>query len=85
MLDLATRRWSIYWVNSRTGRLFPPVAGGWSGDRGEFIGADDDESRPVLARFIWQRFGPDHARWEQAFSLAGREWETNWTMELRRA
>ena len=84
-LNLATQRWSIYWVNNRTGHLQPPVIGGWSGDRGEFIGIDDDEGRPVLVRFVWKRLGADHAHWEQAFSLDGLEWETNWMMDLRRA
>lgn len=84
-LDLAARRWSIYWINSLQGTLFPPVHGGWAGDRGEFHGDDMDDGRPVKARFVWQRLGPDAARWEQAFSLDGREWETNWVMEFRRS
>lgn len=84
--DLATRRWAIYWIDSRTGTLFPPVHGGWAGDRGEFFGDDVDEGRPVKVRFKWQRIGPDEARWEQAYSLDGGEcWETNWVMEFRRA
>ena len=28
--------------------------------------------------------GPDAARWQQAFSLDGKEWETNWIIEHRR-
>ncbi|MEP7297957.1 MAG: NIPSNAP family protein [Burkholderiales bacterium] len=84
-LDLSTQRWSIYWINSRTGRLEPPVQGGFSGDRGEFSGDDDDEGRPVKVRFLWERLGPDAARWSQAFSLDGHVWETNWIMEMQRA
>ena len=82
-LDRAQQRWSIYWISSTVGRLFPPVTGGVAGDRGEFYGDDTDEGRRVDVRFIWQR-GPDKAHWEQAFSLDGRGWETNWVMELRR-
>ena len=82
-LDLATRRWAIYWIDSRTGTLFPPVHGGFAGDRGEFYGDDDDEGQPVKVRFIWTR-GRDAARWEQAFSLDGERWEINWVMEFRR-
>lgn len=82
-LDLARRRWSIYWINSTVGRLFPPVVGGFDGERGEFYGEDLDEGRRVDVRFIWTR-GSERARWEQAFSLDGRAWETNWIMEFKR-
>lgn len=85
-LDLATRQWAIYWIDSRTGTLFPPVHGGWQGERGEFYGDDEDEGRAVKVRFTWLRLGDDEARWEQAFSLdGGTQWETNWVMAFRRA
>jgi hypothetical protein len=84
-LDQATKRWSIYWINSNSGRLFPPVQGGFDGDRGEFHGEDEDDGRLVQVRFIWSRQGPDAARWEQAFARDGGAWETNWVMEMRRA
>ena len=84
-LDLAAKRWSIYWINSRIGTLFPPVHGGFSGDRGEFLGDDDDDGRPVKVRFVWERLGPDTARWSQSFSLDGRAWETNWIMDMQRS
>jgi len=29
--------------------------------------------------------GPDHAHWEQAFSLDGKTWEVNWMNDLTRA
>jgi hypothetical protein len=84
-LDHATKRWSIYWINSTNGQLFPPVHGGFAGERGEFLGEDSDDGRAVRVRFIWTRLGPDAARWEQAFALEGGAWEDNWVMELRRA
>lgn len=81
---LADRQWSIHWVSSATGAMDPPVVGGFHGERGEFYGHDTDAGRPVLVRFIWTRLGPDAARWEQAFSYAGGDWETNWVMSFRR-
>jgi len=84
LFDLAKRQWSIYWISSRSGTLFPPVHGGFSGDRGEFYGEDEDGGRKVFARFVWLRQGPDAARWEQAFSHDGVEWLTNWTMQMTR-
>ena len=89
-LDLAARRWNIYWVSSRDGRVTPPVTGGWNGDRGEFQGVDEDDGRPVRVRFLWERLGPDRARWSQDFALIGADgapdgpWETNWVMAFSR-
>jgi hypothetical protein len=83
-LDLATGRWSIYWVNSTRGILEPPVHGGFSCGQGEFIGDDLDGDVPVVARFRWT-VHPDTPRWEQAFSTdGGTTWETNWVMEFER-
>ena len=43
------------------------------------------EGRPIKVRFLWIKQGPDHAHWEQAFSLDGKAWEVNWVNELTRA
>jgi hypothetical protein len=82
--DLARSQWSIWWIDSRTGTLFPPVMGGFSGNRGEFFGEDEDGGRPVKVRYVWTKLGADAARWEQAFSSDGVFWETNWIMEFTR-
>jgi hypothetical protein len=82
---LEKRRWSLYWVNSRTGELFPPVVGGFTGDHGQFYGDDTDEGRAVKVRYQWTRLGPDTSHWEQAFSLDGTKWETNWIIDHTRA
>ncbi|HZZ00563.1 MAG TPA: NIPSNAP family protein [Candidatus Baltobacteraceae bacterium] len=84
-LDVAAQRWSIHWTTNRTGNLFPPVHGGFDGDRGEFYGPDVENGVPVLARFVWSGRGTEAPRWEQAFSTdGGRAWETNWIMEFAR-
>ena len=42
--DLEKRQWSIYWVNSRNGRMdVPGQVGGFDGDVGLFYGRDTDE------------------------------------------
>jgi hypothetical protein len=77
--DVAARQWSIYWISSKTGVMFPPVVGGFQGDRGEFYGEDQDDGRPIKVRFVWTRLGAGRGRWEQAFSAAGgRTWEPKW-------
>lgn len=79
------RQWYLYWIDGKTGLLFPPVIGGFAGgDRGVFYGDDTDEGRPVKVRFLWTRFEPGVARWEQAFSLDGKQWETNWICDHTR-
>ncbi|WP_266171870.1 hypothetical protein [Dyella subtropica] len=86
VFDRAKRQWSLYWINSSTGVLFPPVVGGFTGDHGVFYGDDTDDGRPVKVRFLWTRLGPDAAHWEQAFSQdGGKHWETNWFIEHTRA
>ena len=89
-LDVTAQRWNIYWVSSRDGKLSAPVSGGWNGDRGEFLGTDEDGGKTVRARFLWERLGPDRARWSQDFAVIGADgapdgpWETNWVMEFSR-
>ncbi|WP_394829781.1 hypothetical protein [Pendulispora albinea] len=81
-----TKAWALYWANSRTGVLEPPVVGAFSGDRGTFEGRDTFEGKPIRVRFIWSRTSTDHPRWEQAFSSDdGQTWETNWVMDFSRA
>jgi hypothetical protein len=84
LFDPAARRWSIYWANSGSGLLFPPMQGGFDGDEGTFFGDDQDDSRPIKVRFRWTRLGRHAARWEQAFLADGAEWEWNWMMEFSR-
>ena len=84
--DKEKRQWSIYWVNSRNGKMdLPGQVGGFDGDVGLFYGDDVDDGRPVKVAYKWTRVGPDGARWEQAFSYDdGQTWETNWVNEHRR-
>ncbi|MEU8034689.1 hypothetical protein AB0C13_40125 [Streptomyces sp. NPDC049099] len=85
LFDRGTGQWAIHWSDSRTGRLDPPVIGGFTGDRGDFHGEDTFDGRPIRVNFTWYRLGPDSARWEQEFSAdGGRTWELNWIMDLTR-
>jgi hypothetical protein len=86
--DPATRKWSIYWADSRYPRLLldPPVIGSFSGDVGVFEGDDTHEGRPVRVRYTWSEVTSPTPHWEQAFSEDGGEtWETNWVAEFTRA
>ena len=84
--DQSSGEWSIYWADSTTGRLFPPVVGRFDNGRGDFYGDDEVEGRPIRAHFTWSDVTPESARWQQEFSADGGEtWECNWVMEFTRA
>jgi hypothetical protein len=83
LYDPSEKLWTIYWVNSRTGRLQPPVRGAWSGDECVLVGEDEHDGRRVLVRFRWSDVTEQTARWEQAYSADdGETWETNWIMDF---
>lgn len=85
MFDPDKREWSIYWVNSRTGLLQPPVYGRFAGGVGTFYGDDEHEGTPVRVRYLWSKITPTSGRWEQAYSTDDEQtWETNWIMEFTR-
>ena len=81
----AEDRWAIYWINSKDGKLQPPVYGRFENGQGVFAGDDLDDGRPVKVLFDWSGTDTDTPRWRQAFSYDdGATWETNWIMEFRR-
>ncbi|MDQ0584426.1 hypothetical protein [Streptomyces rishiriensis] len=94
LFDPGSGQWSLNWASSRSGRLFPPVIGGFGESdgnrggrpgRGEFHGDDTHDGKNVRARFVWSAVCDAAARWEQAFSLDGGEtWLTNWVMDFTR-
>jgi hypothetical protein len=86
LFDLERKEWSLYWSNSQTGVLYPPVHGTFTDGRGEFYGDDTHNDAPVRVRYVWSGTDTDTPRWEQAYSADGGEtWETNWIMEFTRA
>lgn len=83
--DPSTKKWAIYWADSRRGVLDPPVVGSFSGDTAIFEGTDTFDGRPIRVRFTWSRVTTAAPRWEQAFSAdGGKTWETNWVMDMTR-
>ena len=81
----ATGQWSIYWADSSSGELLPPVVGRFVDGVGEFYGDDQHEGQPVFVRYRWSEITTKSARWEQAFSTdQGETWETNWIMTFTR-
>ena len=85
LFDRREECWKIYWVDSSTGQLCPPVSGRFLGTLGTFSGTDTHAGQPVQVRFLWDTTDPDHPTWQQAFSSdGGASWETNWHMAFSR-
>jgi hypothetical protein len=83
--DPAHQQWSIYWVNSRDGRLQPPVMGRFVDGVGRFDGVEEIDGQTVHVRFLWTDITDTTARWRQYFSVdGGATWQENWEMLLTR-
>jgi hypothetical protein len=78
---------TIWWLDSRSPHsLDVPVIGAFENDVGAFYASDDFAGVPVRVRFLWTKINTDSPHWEQAMSTdGGVTWETNWTMEFKRA
>lgn len=78
-------QWGIWWLDSRTPKIEPPVWGGFKDGVGTFIGDDIFNGRPIKVRFRWSEITPNSAVWDQAFSPdGGATWEMNWYMQFTR-
>jgi hypothetical protein len=83
--DPAARQWSIYWANSRDGRLGTAMIGKFSNGRGEFFNQELFDGRAVYVRFVFSDVRRTSFRLEQAFSAdGGKTWEPNWIATFTR-
>lgn len=75
-----TKLWSLYWVDSNTGTMDPPVVGSFQGNVGFFYCKDTFRDKPILVMFKWDKTDKDNPVWSQAFSPDnGVTWEMNMT------
>jgi hypothetical protein len=78
LFDRATRLWSIYWADSNSGKLDPPVVGSFENKIGHFFAKDTYRGRPIIVVFRWDVREPKLPVWSQAFSVDdGKTWEWN--------
>lgn len=88
LLDQASRLWSDYWVNAKSGALGGAgMTGGFAGGEGIFEAEELEDGQPVIARGVWDRIvaGKSH-RWYQATSRdGGASWQPSWFMDWTRA
>ena len=73
-----TRLWSIYWADSNSGSLDPPVVGSFENKVGHFFARDTYKGRNIIVVFRWDVRDPQFPIWSQAFSTdEGKTWEWN--------
>lgn len=73
-----TRLWSIYWADSSSATLDPPVVGSFENKIGHFFARDTYHGTPIVMVFRWDVRNPERPIWSQAFSTdEGKTWEWN--------
>ena len=78
-----TKLWSIYWADSNTGVLDPPVIGSFENKIGHFFTKDVHEGKEIIMAFRWDARDENNPIWSQACSLdRGVTWEWNWYMYM---
>jgi hypothetical protein len=77
--DRNSRQWRVYFANSRTGTLEPPMIGEFKDGVGTFIGLDDIGGKTVLIRNIWSDITPRSCHQTFAISVdGGNTWIPTW-------
>lgn len=80
-----TRLWSIYWSDSVTGVLDPPVVGSFENNIGHFFTKDVFKGKDIIMVFRWDIRDKENPVWSQAYSDdKGKTWEWNWYMFMSR-
>lgn len=80
-----TRQWSLYWANSKDGKLVVPQVGQFEDGRGEFYAQDTLNGKSIFIRFVWTNTSTSSPHFEQSFSDdGGKTWEANWITDSTR-
>ncbi|MEJ0087528.1 MAG: hypothetical protein WDO72_17780 [Pseudomonadota bacterium] len=78
LFNARTKLWSIYWADSNSGALDPPVVGSFANKVGHFFARDTYKGQNIIVLFRWDVRNPQRPIWSQAFSTdEGRTWEWN--------
>jgi hypothetical protein len=80
--DATAGLWRTWWLDGRNPQdIAPSVSGGFANGVGTLLGDDGDRK----VRVTWSNISGNSARWEQATSVDGKSWDTNWTADMTRA
>ena len=78
-----TKLWRIYWADSNTGVLDPPVVGSFENNIGYFFTKILFNDKKVIMLFRWDAQDKNKPVWSQAYSDDnGKTWEWNWYMYM---
>jgi len=78
LFNSKTKLWSIYWADSNSGTLDPPVVGSFENKIGHFFSKDTFNGKNIIVVFRWDVRNPNLPVWSQAFSADnGKTWEWN--------
>ena len=78
LFNAKTKLWSIYWADSNSGALDPPVVGSFANKVGHFFARDTYKGQNIIVVFRWDVRNPQRPIWSQAFSAdEGKTWEWN--------
>jgi len=78
LFNTKTKLWSIYWADSNSGALDPPVVGSFENKVGHFFARDTYRGQKIIVVFRWDVRNPERPIWSQAFSTdEGKTWEWN--------
>lgn len=85
LYNLESHQWSLYWANSKDGKMFVPQVGQFKNGRGEFYAQDTLNGKLIFVRFIWSKTDTATPHFEQSFSEdGGKTWEVNWITDQTR-
>jgi hypothetical protein len=80
LYDRKTHQWRVYFANSDSGTLDPPMIGDFKDGVGTFVFLDEVEGKTVLVRNIWSDITSRACRQDWAISAdGGRKWLPTWT------
>jgi hypothetical protein len=78
LFNAKTKLWNIYWADSNSGALDPPVVGSFANKVGHFFTRDTYKGQNIIVVFRWDVRNPQRPIWSQAFSAdEGKTWEWN--------
>lgn len=83
--DYETRKWYVYWMDSRTPNFGIPYVGNFVDGQGEFYREWETPQGKRNGRIIFSDIASDSVHWELAVSSDdGYTWTTIWVMDMDR-
>jgi hypothetical protein len=79
MYDRKTQQWRVYFANSASGTLDPPMIGEFKGGVGTFVFLDEMEGKTVLVRNVWSGITAKSCHQDWSISAdGGKSWVPTW-------